>query len=788
MAKTVSVVPIPTSIINNYKVGGYYIGILGEGGLGVGYPAALGSLKDSIVRVPARNPELNEKPPTVYEVFAKLSTGDYVTNLKKYLFHFHLFNKEIKIMDEWMRVTAPKVNYVAPGACEAVNLGGYFGFFYLNGPKSQPAKIINSESDPDTLATEFAVGGDMADIKLTNIPRLGSCFDSLPIVRFAHSTANSNLKGIMTVGLQLNKKSSSETWALKCRVEVDLDFSLTVDNKNVSVVSYAKCTSTGVLQQVRSYYCYSLEINKDISETDLEDAASSLLGVGDYWVFDMKYNTNLTPVQMLYFENLTDNWENRLNYPFYTKPLDPYVELIPTKNDPGCASSGSLPATWNTYQDNKHGILSEIQSSYRRSILSNIATKCGNIKSTGSGASLTMPSNQMIYSIVHDNLSETRAFSQPLDFANYIKINDVKYKKKSDGSYTVDISAEMKGNNAFGCVGYTWKIEEGGYDTVIKSGSGASVSPGNGYELYNTRYSDGGSIKSVTLTYAGSFVSRPNVTIVGDGSGATVALLDRYVVTEDESEIERYEILGIVVTNRGSGYTYANVKFTQDPKVPLGHVYVVVNGSIRLYTLENFGLCTTDDECEMAYAYAEIVFPIDGNATWVRFDREKDYTYANISGSMLTAANLELNVRDVEKVVRISATDTTGVEFYTYTSLFKWIDPDERLTYCIYSCNPPLATKIGGVGVVIDLEMGDLYNIADILSGAAKAYVNKTNPSTTGQDIYNGKNIIRVGGGSGITEDYVGPLYIFNKATNTLLYTIPKAISSSCYMKYNVKI
>jgi hypothetical protein len=766
MAKTTSVVPIPTRIINNYKVGGYYAAVFGENGMGNAYPGALVSLRDSIIKVPTRNSELNGKPPTVYEIFSRLRVGDYGTNCKKYFFHYHLFNKEIRIMKEWMRISAPKLNYIAPGDCTPIDLKGYFGVFYLNGSQAQPGKIIYGNTDANIVRADLGVGGSMADVRLLNLPRLGSCFTTLPIVRFAHSTANSRLSGIMDFNLNLYQKGAT-SWFLKCYLSVELDFSLAVENKNVSVVPYARCTSAGVLREVRNYYCYSLEITKDVSDEDLVDAGSALLGIGDYLIFDMKYNSNQTPVQMLYLDSTTDDWQTRLNYPFYSQPVEPYGDITPTKNDPGCASNGSLPATWNTYAGGTHGILTEIIPNYRRSLFAKIGGKCGNIKSTGSGNSLVMPSGEMTYSIVHDNLSETRAFSQPLDLANYIVINDIKYKKKSDGSYSIDINAEVKGNNAFGCAGYTWKIEEGTYDTVFQTGNNADKTPGNGYEMYNTAFEDGGYIKSVQITLPGEgILFRPVATnVIGDGHGATVDPILLPLIGDDGS-IEGYSFIGYTVTNPGTGYTRAKV----------------VN---QWFTTQ---IHLMGEDFEPPEQYVEIGHRVNGTATWIRHDKEKDYTYANVVGTILTATNLELNVRDAEKIVRISATDATGVEFYTYTSLFKWIDLDERLTYCIYSCNPPLANKIGGFGVVIDLEMGVLYNINDILSGTPKAYVNNTNPSTTGQDIYNGNNIIRVGGGSGITEDYVGPLYVFNKTTNALLYTIPKAISSSCYIKYNVKI
>jgi hypothetical protein len=375
--------------------------------------------------------------------------------------------------------------------------------------------------------------------------------------------------------------------------------------------------------------------------------------------------TDVIPENILYFP-YPDFWEgNRghFNRPLYTYDVINDLHL----DDPGPAPNQDLDiescspiATWNskyikpdllTAKDdpkwNVQSALSEIAPWVRVSnewveFIDEFTKQnynkfmCGGLPADGS-AMITNDTDEIYFTIVHDKYTNVRAFSQPLDLGNYLRVcmiecdpepfdnlknyqgddtfggssaNTTNEVTKAAGACMLNMYLEVVGRNAYRCYGYTWTIQQGNYEYREDKPKANEV----GWENY--------------------YCKDNNVLFVNDKYENSQNCWIKFIPTADP-------------------YIYENVRTRAkeglDPQI-----------------------------------------------------------YSNENNGVLEAPLIEMDVKDRDKIVRISMVDVTGTEFYMYTSVFRWIDTCPYITYCIYDCNErdfPEATN--DWGIVVDFEIFD---------------------------------------------------------------------------------
>jgi hypothetical protein len=261
---------------------------------------------------------------------------------------------------------------------------------------------------------------------------------------------------------------------------------------------------------------------------------------------------------------------------------------------------------------------------------------CGGIPANGS-ALITNDTDEIYFTIVHDNYTNVRAFSQPLDLGNYIRVcqiecdpepfdNKKNYQgddtfggsvaetkfdvEKADKTCKLNMYLEVVGRNAFRCYGYTWTIQQGFYE-YREDKPKANES---GWENY--------------------YCKDNNVLFINDKYENSQNCWIKFIPTSE-------------------AYVYESVKMRAkegiDPQI-----------------------------------------------------------YSNENNGILEALLLDLDIKERDKIVRVSFVDATGSEFYMYTSVFRWIDKCPYITYCVYDCNErdfPLDQN--DWGIVVDFEIID---------------------------------------------------------------------------------
>lgn len=261
---------------------------------------------------------------------------------------------------------------------------------------------------------------------------------------------------------------------------------------------------------------------------------------------------------------------------------------------------------------------------------------CGGLPADGS-AMITDETDEIYFTIVHDKFTNVRAFSQPLDFGNYLRVcmiecdpepfdnlknyqgddtfggstaNTTNEVTKAAGACMLNMYLEVVGRNAYRCYGYTWTIQQGNYEYREDKPKANEL----GWENY--------------------YCKDNNVLFVNDKYENSQNCWIKFIPTSDP-------------------YIYDSVKMRAkeglDPQI-----------------------------------------------------------YSNENNGVLEAPLIEMDVKDRDKIVRISMVDVTGTEFYMYTSVFRWIDTCPYVTYCIYDCNErDFSLDNNDWGIVVDFEIFD---------------------------------------------------------------------------------
>jgi len=359
-------------------------------------------------------------------------------------------------------------------------------------------------------------------------------------------------------------------------------------------------------------------------------------------------NTSTNPEDLLYYMT-QDDWKYRFSFPLYTHNLpgqdysyadmnprvvEPSVNCDPSNRDD--YSTGTLKITTRTI----HDLRNTGQPINPRSTATMFLPFYGNISNVTDNSIDTM-----FYTILHNNETEVRAFSQPLDFGNYIFVNDnsITYTPNPINldRNNVSIEIEIRGTNAYRCFGYNIVVEEGDFHTYRGAGI-VDLQKNSGYDLFDTNTTSLANALSITGA-------------IGDG---------RWIRLEGQIRTFRNRIEG---TPQGSPLT---------PRITI------------------------------------------------------DLT--------------DVSSIDINRIIRISATDVTGLEMYTYISLFRWIDKNPQVTHCVYNCNKDIEKALN-TGIVIDFEWRD--NITKLI-GDKTIYLTRTpafegSPtSTPNAIIMQGKNLI----------------------------------------------
>ena len=459
------------------------------------------------------------------------------------------------------------------------------------------------------------------------------------------------------------------------------------------------------------------------------------------WMSDLFCNRNQSsnitsagnnPEDLLYYMT-TDDWWRRFNFPLYTKSAagqcgSPdhnlvYANMNPRINEPSitCSESGYddySSGTTKTHNNSICSLRNPDQPLNPKNTLTLFVPFHGNIANINANST-----NTMFYTILHDNETHVRAFSQPLDFGNYILINEntITYipNPTNPDRYSISLEIQIAGVNAYKCYGYDILLEEGDFHTYTGAGS-IDLQVGNGYDLFDT------SVPTALAT------------------------------------------TGILTNGR----------------------WIKLEGQINRFATRIEGISS------------------------------------GIPTIKVTVNNF--SSKDINKLVRISAKDVTGLEIYTYISLFRWIDTSPQITHCVYNCNKDLERALN-TGIVIDFEWRD--NLSRFI-GELNAYVTRSPqfPTTASQYppaiLMQGKNLIHTNNfgndpvlnpstctktfnrtdgctvlsdNETIPRNYRGDLYVwFDKTDNSDNHrtrdwlnnnVVPvriEVIASSCYIPYRV--
>jgi hypothetical protein len=621
VALTLSRIPKvhPCGVWSNYESGGYYAGIMGMAGFGVGWPSGLGGI---IKEIRGDNGQIPCQPPDpsigvkFEQIWDKLISMGFSNAANENLFYFHIIDRRLKILLEYARVSAFKSLYAKPEdknqdltECSTRDIHGFFSIFYKNGPNVE-LRNLN-----DVLDYEFTVDG-VENVGIDHNYRLSTTDKTLPGIRHIFSTENSRILGeTYEIILQHNRVTYDANGLPTgsdsiCYENVSYPFGMALNYRNIKVETKVQCPAgdanandTFPPIRVANSYCYSL----NISGTEISN-----IGVGYFDLFKILYSANNNPESILYFPYV-DQWGGNyghFNRPFYTYDVINDLHL----DNPGPAPNQDLDiatclpiVTWNSkYISSDLSIKGDDRWNIQ-SVLTNIEPwvrvgnewieninpitgtnynrfTCGGLPADGSGI-ITNNTDEIYFTIVHDGLTNVRAFSQPLDLGNYIRVCKIECDSRPNSTSRLNIYTEIVGRNAFICYGYTWTIQQGFYEYREDKPKANE----QGWENY--------------------YGKDNNVSFVNNKYENSQDCWIRFIPTTNQMIYENVQ---------------TKAKNGTDPLI-----------------------------------------------------------YSNGNNGILEALFLELDVKDRDKVVRISFTDITGTEFYMYTSVFKWIDTCPSITYCV---------------------------------------------------------------------------------------------------------
>jgi hypothetical protein len=273
----------------------------------------------------------------------------------------------------------------------------------------------------------------------------------------------------------------------------------------------------------------------------------------------------------------------------------------------------------------------------------------------GNPGCIDQDTDELYYYIIHDEITYMRAFSQPLDFGNYVYINDENFVWDYEQG-TLSIQVELIGRNAFVFAGYKYEIEEGlpvwGTDNV--------------YNPDTNTYEDVTTLTGFIPT-PGTQISQENVdTYIVEGGGTTA-----YVTV---SSNVAGQIVSITGSNGGSGYTYNNDE-VETITVPGGNA----QGKIS-YKINSDGTVGSFSIASKGARYKR-------NSSF-RVNIPKDVF---LKRGYAVFDNLHFKTNDYNTIIRARVTDANGVTFTGYTSVYRYINKHPNYTYCMYDCNHDLA-------------------------------------------------------------------------------------------------
>jgi len=365
---------------------------------------------------------------------------------------------------------------------------------------------------------------------------------------------------------------------------------------------------------------------------------------------DSGINSNSTNPEDLLYYMTEDDWKYRFSYPLYTRNEDgrdySYADMNPRISEPptNCSPSELDEFTNGTTKistDTIYSLRNTGQSLNPRSMATMFIPFYGNISNVTSDSI-----NTMFYTILHNNETHVRAFSQPLDFGNYIFVNESSITYTPNplnlDRNTVSMEIEIRGTNAYRCFGYDIVIEEGDFHTyrdivhpipTLTTPTSIESQKNRGYELFDT-----------------------------NTNSTTEIQIPPGESTPGNSQISR---TGLIIGGR----------------------WIKLEAQIKTF-----------------------ITRIEGTP----------------QGSPLTpriTVNLtDVSSTDINRIIRISATDATGLEIYTYISLYRWIDKSPQVTHCVYNCNKDIEKALN-TGIVIDFEWKD--NISKLI-GDKVIYLTRT--------------------------------------------------------------
>jgi hypothetical protein len=835
---TLSRIPVehPCGVWKDYKEGGYYAGVMGMAGLGTGWPGGLGALMKEIRKDNGGgncNPmEANQvvKLSQLWDkIISKGKIGDYdkgyLKAMDENLFYFHIFDKRMMILKNYLRVAGYHPDYAQPQIkddnnivgdgreCHTHTLSGYIDAYYQNGPEYE---LRETMTDVDY---EFVIKG-ISNVGIDHEYHLSTDKTTLPSIRHFYSTETSNLTEDANIILEeylitRDKDGKTVSSTLTCSTEIALPFGMQLKSSYITVTPHVQCVIDEARLndpyppiKVANSYCYDLNISgipteriglgcfeffkmeykaktpafgygakimfstSRLSNYSLKDFFGTVIiriadrgrgyqkddiiyayppGKGSPAVFRV---TNVDPVtggitnftlmdagsgfkcqnpsgamgvcifnayplypspipitdelpeNLLYFP-YANEWTGdtgHFNRPFFTYDVINDLHLNepgPAPNqdklvDQNCADNAQWVAKYIidlTHRDDpKYNIKSvnteldpwmRVGDEWQENVdeLSGVNYNkflCGILPMDGSGM-ITNNTDEIYYTIVHDRFSQMRAFSQPIDLGNYLRV------------VQIECDPESFSNRK----NYPPDAGQDGSDPTNGDTFGGSI--------MNTQYEIGEASGACMLTMSIEVVGRNSLRCYGY---TWKIQQGEYEYREDEPK----------ASEAGWENYYGkdnNVLFTNDK-------------------YENSQNCWIKFKPEIEYVYEKI--------RSIAKDGLDPQIYSNENNGVLEAVQLELDIKDRKKLVRISMVDASGAEFYMYTSVFRWIDTCQYLTYCVYDCNEgdfPLAVKPNGPGdwgIVVDFEI-----IGDLPSGNCGSWLYK--------DVQEGEGSINNGAG-----------------------------------------
>jgi hypothetical protein len=509
---------------SGYKVGGYFAGVMGENGLGKGFSTGLNSVMKQIKK---NDPDIEKI--SVVEIWDYFLHHDgFNSNAWNRLFFFHIFDKQLKVRDEYTRMAAAHLGYIAPGLSSSIDIPPYFDIWYNNGPNTDLILITESESEGgEEPSSEFTVGGMMVGID-NSYSLLGGDENSLPTTRHFWSIGT-EISGDSSISITHSKPIISEdgevTYQSFCDVNIDLSSTLKLEYRGVKLkttLNETNCTVTNTL-------CYSLLVSTDGLPGNPSDIIKNLVQTGDLNVGSYTYYQ-------------VDQGDNRLNFfgtgatvnitvamrkivkaqlnkrgEGYAAEDKLYVEgvFMPVKVKDVTADGGIAsvyPVPYGVAPGFSNGIYENIRLLYTSGPPENSTrdpmellyypwnslhrvdypyftssptapypgsakafddtdvaswiTKNGDtifpyfVPTPACRSKVINNTSDLFYHIVHDHTSGVRAFSQPLEINNYVKINSKTWDTETE---TISLQVQVVGSNTFVNAGYTYKIVEGNY-------------------------------------------------------------------------------------------------------------------------------------------------------------------------------------------------------------------------------------------------------------------------------------------------------------------------------------